>query len=664
MDGYLKIKTKIDNKDVDKGVAELENKIKKLQTDNSELSKEENGLQKEIDNYEKLTQKADEYQQKIKELKSEKDAMFTANPSLAVTYDTPEYANIKSQIEAIKQKYAEATSEIDKQAPKIDKVYEKLSKVKAKQAENNAKISQFKQKIDQININRIQGDLNSVGKSIQSQISKIGKMALAVFGIRTAFNAVRMAVSTLSQYYPDISANINYIRYALASMLLPVIQKLISLAYTLLSYINAITSAWFGINLFSNASVKNFQKMQGSAGGTAKSVKEIKKSLQGFDEMNVLQDNSNSSSGGVGGGAIAPIVDLSGMQAEIPAWLKWIMENKDLIVGIIETITFSLIAMKMFGLDPITSLGIGITIKGILDTVKAIVDFIKDPTWENFIRILEGISEAAIGICIIIGMLTGNWIPLIISSIAFIVIEIIKHWDEIKDILGAVGQWIYDNILMPVLNFIIAVIETILNTILLFATIIGGIFTTLIGILCAPFQTLWDVVESVFNGAVNIAKGILKIFKGVFTGDMKTVFKGFQQMFKGVFESLWGIVKAPLNLIIRGINSLIKGANKIQFDVPNWVPGIGGQRWGFNIPQIPLLARGTIVSKPTQAIIGEAGAEAVVPLENNLEWLDILADKLADKLNTNGVNNIYLDSRLIQRQIAKRNQQLAFTTNS
>lgn len=73
MDGYLKIKTKIDNKDVDKGITELENKIKKLQEDNSKSSTEQNSLQREIDNYKKLQEKADSYKQKIKELNVEKE---------------------------------------------------------------------------------------------------------------------------------------------------------------------------------------------------------------------------------------------------------------------------------------------------------------------------------------------------------------------------------------------------------------------------------------------------------------------------------------------------------------------------------------------------------------------------------------------------------------
>lgn len=170
--------------------------------------------------------------------------------------------------------------------------------------------------------------------------------------------------------------------------------------------------------------------------------------------------------------------------------------------------------------------------------------------------------------------------------------------------------------------------------------------------------------SGVFNGIVGIIQGVAKVFKGIFTGDMKTTLEGFKQIFKGIFDSLWSIAKAPINLIIRGINALISGINKISFDVPSWVPGIGGKKLGFNVPKIPLLARGTVVSTPTPAIIGEAGAEAVVPLENNLEWLDKMASMLASKIGGNGTVNVYLDGRLIQRQIAKKQQELDFATNS
>lgn len=434
VDGYLKIKTKLDNSGIDKDTAELENKIKKLETDNSKLSTEQSSLQQEINQYEQLHQKAEQYKYKIKELKAEKEAMIKANPSLTVTADTPELIALNAQIEETKQKYSQATKEIDKQAPKIEKVYSKLDKVKAKQNENNTKITQFNQKIDQINLNKAQNSLNAVGKNIQSQIGKIGKMTFAIVGIRTAWGAVRSAISAVSQYNPQVAADFEYMKYCISNMLVPAIQGLIKLLYTVLSYINSIANAWFGINLFGNASAKNFEKMKNSAGGTAKSAKEIQKSLQGFDEMNVLQDNSSNDSGS-SGGAVAPSMDLSGMQAEVPAWLQWIIDNKELVLGIIAGITAGLIAMRVFGLEPLMGLGIGLIVGGIVALVQDLINFINDPSWSNFLNILRDISVILIGIGIIVGLMTGNWIPLVIGLIALIVVEVMKHWDEICQIL-------------------------------------------------------------------------------------------------------------------------------------------------------------------------------------------------------------------------------------
>lgn len=660
-DGYLKIKTKLDNSGIDKDISELENKINKLETKNAEYSQQQSALEKELNDYDNLKQKANEYKQKLTELKTEKEAMRKANPALAVTADTPEYANINTQIGDMQMQYNKALIELEKQAPAVDKIATKLEKVKAKQADNNSKITQFKNKIDAIKADKITRQMNGVGTSIKKQIGALAKMSLAIFGIRTGIYMVRNLISTVSQYNPQIKADIDYIKFALANIFVPLVQKIISFVATLLGYINAVMSAWFGINLYSNSSAKNFQKMQKNASGTAKSLKEAQKSLAGFDEMNVLQDSNSSADSG----ATAPSFDLSSIQGEVPSWLQWIIDNKDLVLGIIAGIGTALVAMKIVGLDPILSLGLGITIAGIVKSVKAIINFIQNPSWTNFVEVLEGISIAMVGIGVMVGVLTGNWIPLVIGLIALIVTEIVKHWDEIKNVLGAVGTWIYDYVIMPVWNVISAIIDNIVSGIKLTISIIDGIFTTLISILIAPFQTMWETVKNIFNGVKQMFQGLVKIIKSLFSGDIKGVLEGFKTFLGGFVNVIWSILKAPINYLIKGINALIRGVNKIKFDVPDWVPVIGGQRWGFNLPSIPELAKGGIISQPTQAIIGEAGKEAVVPLENNMEWLDLLANKLASKINGNsgGYYIINLDGRTIQRGQAKRRQELAFAMN-
>lgn len=367
--------------------------------------------------------------------------------------------------------------------------------------------------------------------------------------------------------------------------------------------------------------------------------------------MNVIQDNKSSS-------GATPSVDLSKMQGEVPQWLQWIIDNKDIMLGILASILAGIIAIK-FGLTGIQGLGISVLIMGIISLIKDVKAQIENPSWQNFGKILTDIGVILAGLALIF----GGWPLIIAAAIAVVVGLIIQNWDTIKGVLSTVGQWIWNNVLLPVWNFIKGVIDIIVAIFWNLVSVLDGITTTIGGMLKAPFENMEETAKSVFKGVKEIFEGVGKVFKGIFTGDMKTALEGFKQIFKGIFDSLWAIAKAPLNLIIRGINSLIRGANKIKFDVPDWVPGIGGKSLGFSIPQIPLLAKGGIISRPTQAILGEAGKEAVMPLENNTEWIDILADKLAGKISSSGSTNVYLDGRLIQRQMAKRSEELAFATN-
>lgn len=661
-DGYLKIKTKLDNSGIDKDISELENKINKLETKNAEYSQQQSALEKELNDYDNLKQKANEYKQKLTELKTEKEAMRKANPALAVTADTPEYANVKTQIGDMQMQYNKALIELEKQAPAVDKVATKLEKVKAKQADNNTKITQFKNRIDAIKADKITKQFNNAGTSIKKQIGTLAKMSLAILGISMGINMVRNLISTVSQYNPQIKADIDYIKYVLANIFVPLVQKIISFVATLLGYVNAVMSAWFNINLFSNSSAKNFQKMQKNASGTAKSLKEAQKSLQSFDEKNVLQDNSSTASTETT--TTTPSFDLKG---EVPPWLQWIIDNKDLVLGIIAGIGAALVSMKVMGLDPILSLGIGITIAGVVKSVKAIINFIQNPSWANFVEVLEGISIAMDGIGVMVGVLTGNWIPLIIGLIALIVTEIIKHWDEVKNVLGAVGSWIYDHIIKPIGDFFtnlgngikdtfFSCIEWIKNV---FCDVVNWINNKVIKPIGNFFTGLWNGIKNTFSSVWNWILGAFSKGGKIFNGIKDGVVNIFKTIVNSILKGINKVISIPFNTVNRLLNK-IKGV-----DIFGLKPFDGF--WGWNplpVPKIPLLAKGGIVSSPTMAVIGEAGKEAVIPLENNLEYLDYLADKISSKIGGNGGYYIInLDGRTIQRGQAKRRQELAFAKN-
>lgn len=153
-----------------------------------------------------------------------------------------------------------------------------------------------------------------------------------------------------------------------------------------------------------------------------------------------------------------------------------------------------------------------------------------------------------------------------------------------------------------------------------------------------------DVFGSMVGGIADIAKGLFKtlggivdFIVGIFTGNWKKAWEGVKSIFGGIFDSLLGLVKVPLNYIIDAVNFVIRGLNKIKISTPDWVPGIGGKSFGINIAQIPKLARGGIIDSPTLAMVGEAGKEAVMPLENNTGWIDDLASKINSR-NQGGAN--------------------------
>jgi phage-related minor tail protein len=82
-----------------------------------------------------------------------------------------------------------------------------------------------------------------------------------------------------------------------------------------------------------------------------------------------------------------------------------------------------------------------------------------------------------------------------------------------------------------------------------------------------------------------------------------------------IWNAIVAAIKTPINAIIKLVNKMITALNAIHFSIPDWVPVLGGKSFGFNLATIPTLAKGGIVTKPTLALIGEAGPEVVLPLE-------------------------------------------------
>jgi len=122
------------------------------------------------------------------------------------------------------------------------------------------------------------------------------------------------------------------------------------------------------------------------------------------------------------------------------------------------------------------------------------------------------------------------------------------------------------------------------------------------------FEFLGAVASVVWSGIKIGLQSVGDLATSIF-GGLKTGFGAVVSAIRGYVETLVGIYKGLFNGIASVWNNTV---GKLSFKVPDWVPGLGGK--GFDVPNIPMLADGGIVTAPTVAMIGERGPEAVVPL--------------------------------------------------
>ena len=199
-----------------------------------------------------------------------------------------------------------------------------------------------------------------------------------------------------------------------------------------------------------------------------------------------------------------------------------------------------------------------------------------------------------------------------------------------------------------VVETVFKTITTLWNTVLLpiFKVIIDVLKVTLLPAFQTIFSTIGTVVSTTFsaisgfwnNTLKPVLTGITDFLSGVFTGNWEKAWNGVVSIFSGIFSGIETAVKAPLNAVIGMINAVIGGMNSLSISIPDWVPGFGGQKWGINIPKIPQLETGGIVTGSTLAQIGENGDEAIIPLSNKSKMLP-WAREIASMLNTTNTNS-------------------------
>lgn len=492
---------------------------------------------------------------------------------------------------------------------------------------------------------------------------------------------------------------------AIGNIFIPILQKILPIAIAVLRIVRELADAiaklfHFKLTEIDYSGVGNLASgAEDAAAGfddATSAAKELKKSVMGFDELNILNGNTASGVGsaGVSGG--------SGFDFELPEYgfLNDVSKQADEVTQKLKNalpwilaIGAGFAAWKLgpkLGLDLQKTIGLAVGIFGALTLVQNILDaIVNGVTEENMTGMIFGMTLAVTGLYVAlgpvaggitaivsglavlavafsdaeksgwnfqnqmlaiagilaagvgIGILIGSWIPLLIAMIAALLFNITTATGHGQELISGVKETLQGfidffagiftgdtertaagiaGIFGGLKNAVGAVIDGIrdwLNGLLdwIDNKTNGKLKPLIIGIkaiVTAVFGNIKQTVGNVIDDIKTIFSGLIKFISGVFSGDFDKAWEGIKDIFKGIWNTIIDLLNGAINIIIKGLNWLIKQMNKISFDVPSWVPFVGGKSIGVNISYIsenvlPRLAKGAVIPANDEflAVLGD-----------------------------------------------------------
>lgn len=492
---------------------------------------------------------------------------------------------------------------------------------------------------------------------------------------------------------------------AIGNIFIPILQKILPIAIAVLHIVRELADAiaklfHFKLTEIDYSGVGNLASgAEDAAAGfddATSAAKELKKSVMGFDELNILNGNTASGSGSAG------MPSGSGFDFELPEYgfLNDVSKQADEVTQKLKNalpwilaIGAGLAAWKLgpkLGLDFQKTIGLAVGIFGALTLVQNILDsIVNGVTEENMTGMIFGMTLAVTGLYVAlgpvaggitaivsglavlavafsdaeksgwnfqnqmlaiagilaagvgIGILIGSWIPLLIAMIAALLLSITVSTGHGQELISGVKETLQGFIdffagiftgdtertakgiekifsgLKGIIGSVIDGIRDWLNGLLDWIDKktngkLKPLITGIKAIVTAVFGNIKQTVGNVIDDIKTIFSGLIKFISGVFSGDFDKAWEGIKDIFKGIWNTIIDLLNGSINIIIKGLNWLIKQMNKISFDVPSWVPYVGGKSIGVNIDYIsenvlPRLAKGAVIPANDEflAVLGD-----------------------------------------------------------
>lgn len=513
-----------------------------------------------------------------------------------------------------------------------------------------------------------------ISKALQSLRTWLGKTIMRNEEARAAVARLKASLLTLAQPILEV----------VIPVFVKLVNILAQVVTAIAKFFGMLSGKSWSAQKTAAAGLNEEQKALEGVGAAAE---DAGKSMAGFDEINQLTSNNAGAGGGGGSGtsasdAISPdfssldmaedkLNDILGIVGAIAAGLlAWkiasLFTDSLSTIGGLALAAAGGFALVYFWLDawnngidlenflgmlgglaalagglaiafgPIAA-GIALVAGGLAMLVVGIKDVIENGfNLENTLTIIAGLFAAGLGI----SLLTGSWIPLLIAAIVGILVALVSftgHGEELinglKDVVEGFGKF-FKGVFTGDLKLAAegakqiwaglkqawnAIVNSIKDAWNAFITWLQGKNPAL----AAIFETIGKLFSDQYNAWKKILSGLITFLTGVFTGDWKKAWNGVLDILKGVWNLIVGTVEGAINFVIDGINLLISALNKIQVNIPDWVPLLGGRTFGVNIPPVtrvslPRLASGAVIPPNSEflAVLGDqkSGTNIETPL--------------------------------------------------
>ncbi len=522
---------------------------------------------------------------------------------------------------------------------------------------------------------KIKNQIKQWNGGIKNGLGHVLKYATALFSLRSVYSALSGSaqawLGSQNKGAQQLSANIEYMKYAMGSVFAPVIQYVTSLVYQLMKAIQSVVYAMSGVNIFAKATASSMKNTSSSAKQASKSLSSV------HSEINNVSDNKSASSDGT----TTPSMDLSQMDNQMSSFgqklyefFKPLKESWD-NYGSQAIEKLKTTAGQMGGLissvwksfENIITNG---TAYSILENILAIIGNISEAiknAWQNNGNgdaIVQNLANEFNNLLEVIRKITQSTIFQWILDVGVLAIEklteaiewVTQKVDEfvgfltgsndeldgwaitIGSIATAIGLVVAALVLYNVVAGIAAVVTAVLTSPI---TLVVLAIAALIAIIVLCVKHWNTIKETMIKVATTIKEKVITAFNYM-KDKISTIFNTIKTTIVNIWNGIWNGIKNIINKIlggiesfvngtIKGINKLLSGISKVANAVGSFI-GLNPISLQISTISLPRLAKGGVLTEATAVVAGEySGAksnpEIVTPQNIMRETIeDVLLD--------------------------------------